>query len=170
MHTILQSFPSHLWNWTIQLLCWPILPLFVPMRWLLDAALRTGLWPVLKRRSLKHLGTLTAYQPWHPTFSTKEGVSDAVMFSASDALLICCLLLLCSYFPMYPPPAGTLLDTSLAAALDLPCSPDILIVPSDLAAFAKLIPVRQTLDFDASEDGKTVCINPGRLTKAVSGA
>lgn len=45
----------------------------------------------------------------------------------------------CSFFPLYPPGPGSLLDASLGAELELPCTPDILILPSDLVAFAKLV-------------------------------
>lgn len=46
-----------------------------------------------------------------------------------------------SYFPVFPPPPGALLDTSLAAeALQLPVTPDVLLVPSELAPFAQLLP------------------------------
>lgn len=47
-----------------------------------------------------------------------------------------------SYFPLFPPPAGALLDAAAAArALPLPCSPDLLLLPSDLAPFARSIPL-----------------------------
>ena len=52
------------------------------------------------------------------------------------------LSLLHSYFPVFPPPPGSLLDTALGAKqLRLPATPDVLLLPSDLAAFAKLLPV-----------------------------
>ena len=48
----------------------------------------------------------------------------------------------CSYYPLFPPPPGALLDTSLGAqALTMGVTPDVLIVPSDLAAFAKMLPM-----------------------------
>ena len=47
-----------------------------------------------------------------------------------------------SYFPLYPPPAGALLDAAAAGrALPLPCSPDLLLLPSDLAPFARAVPL-----------------------------
>lgn len=49
-------------------------------------------------------------------------------------------MVLCSYYPLYPPALGTYLDSSLGAALELPCTPDVLLLPSDLAPFAKLLP------------------------------
>ncbi|EFN58390.1 hypothetical protein CHLNCDRAFT_10114, partial [Chlorella variabilis] len=49
-----------------------------------------------------------------------------------------------SYFPIFPPPLGTPLDCSKAgAALDMPYAPDLLLLPSDLAPFAKLCPLHQ---------------------------
>ena len=81
-------------------------------------------------------------------------------------------LCMCSYYPLYPPPLGACLDTSLGQALDMPCTPDIMLFPSDLAPFAKLVPCGALLDQAASSAGdpKTVCINPGRLVKDKSGA
>lgn len=95
----------------------------------------------------------------------------------------------CSYFPLYPPAPGSMLDASLGAELDLPCTPDILILPSDLAPFAKLVaaesPAKPGAAADAAKTdalaggdvgrrqrlvmGNVVCINPGRLAKDKSG-
>ena len=100
----------------------------------------------------------------------------------------------CSFFPLFPPPLGTPLDCSRAGPLlDMPCTPDLLLLPSDLAPFAKLCAVPQ-LDGTAAAAARavlvasadevqqtcvpeaalprctTVCINPGRLTKGASGA
>ena len=79
---------------------------------------------------------------------------------------------MCSYYPLYPPPLGACLDTSLGQALDMPCTPDIMLFPSDLAPFAKLVPCGASHYQAASSagDSKTVCINPGRLVKDKSGA
>lgn len=42
---------------------------------------------------------------------------------------------------MFPPPPGAMLDTALAAeALRLLVTPDVLVLPSDMNAFAKLLP------------------------------
>jgi hypothetical protein len=42
---------------------------------------------------------------------------------------------------VFPPPAGALLDTALAAgALRLAATPDVLLLPSELAPFAQLLP------------------------------
>ena len=55
-----------------------------------------------------------------------------------------------SYYPLFPPALGTFLDTSLGAALGMPVTPDVLLLPSNLAPFAKLAPVC------AGEDGHKV--------------
>lgn len=71
-----------------------------------------------------------------------------------------------------------MLDSSLASSLRMPCTPDIMLVPSDLNPFAKLTSV-QTLTAIASDQtasrqgtvslGQVVCVNPGRLTKGAAG-
>jgi len=69
----------------------------------------------------------------------------------------------CSYYPMFPPAPGTMLDSTRCATLKLPLAPDVLVLPSDLNGFAKLIP-------PCSPGGTpTVCINPGRVSKGSSG-
>ncbi len=85
----------------------------------------------------------------------------------------------CSYYPMYPPAPGSLLDASLASALQLPVTPDILLLPSDLNPFAKLLPLPtpppQGADpascqpNSACNGSQVVCVNPGRLTKGAGG-
>ena len=72
-----------------------------------------------------------------------------------------------------------MLDTSLAANLQLPVTPDILLLPSDLNPFAKLLPLPkgppQGTDLAsaapnaAQTDAQVVYVNPGRLTKGASG-
>ncbi|KAK9916416.1 hypothetical protein WJX75_002324 [Coccomyxa subellipsoidea] len=96
-----------------------------------------------------------------------------------------------SYFPLYPPAPGLMLDASLGAELDQPCTPDVLILPSDLAPFAKSVaadkPARSGDGNKPAESGaantaarlgagderlvmgNVVCINPGRLAKDKSG-
>ena len=90
-----------------------------------------------------------------------------------------------SYFPLYPPAPGSMLDASLGLELDLPCTPDVLILPSDLAPFAKLVaadkPARSgNADTSGTANpsaaaaerlvmGNVVCVNPGRLAKDKSG-
>lgn len=90
-------------------------------------------------------------------------------------VLKCCR----SYYPMYPPASGSLLDCSQASNLQLPVSPDILLLPSDLNPFAKLVPLPapppQGADTDAHPSsavhtaGQVVCVNPGRLAKGAGG-
>ena len=78
-----------------------------------------------------------------------------------------------SYYPLYPPPLGACLDTSLGQALNMPCTPDIVLFPSDLAPFAKVVSCGGAPDQAAASSAasqKTVCINPGRLVKDKSGA
>jgi DNA polymerase alpha subunit B len=96
---------------------------------------------------------------------------------------------------MFPPPPALPLDSASSTALELPCTPDVLVLPSDLQPFAKLVPVpvpRITLALAAageagpsametddaaaagretgqSSEGSVVCINPGRLTKGTNG-
>ena len=84
-----------------------------------------------------------------------------------------------SYYPLYPPASGSLLDCSQASNLQLLVTPDILLLPSDLNPFAKLVPVPapppQGADADAhplgavQTVGQVVCVNPGRLTKGAGG-
>jgi DNA polymerase alpha subunit B len=45
-----------------------------------------------------------------------------------------------SFFPLYPAPQGALLDARRGAGLALPRAPHLLVLPSDLAPFAKLLP------------------------------
>jgi len=61
-----------------------------------------------------------------------------------------CCRVLRSYYPLFPPALGSFLDTSLGAALSLPATPDVLLLPSNLAPFAKLAPA------GADEDGPKV--------------
>ena len=78
---------------------------------------------------------------------------------------------------MYPPAAGALLDSSLAGKLHLPVTPDILLLPSDLNPFAKLLPLPTAPPPEAdpahasarNNAGRVVCVNPGRLTKGNGG-
>lgn len=83
-----------------------------------------------------------------------------------------------SFFPVYPPPRGALLDTSLAAEhLRLPLIPNILILPSDLAPFAKMLPVSDQVKSATSPEmtvptahsTTVVVVNPGRVAKGVAG-
>lgn len=43
------------------------------------------------------------------------------------------------FYPLYPPPMGTCLDLTGDAALELQQLPDLMLLPSDLAPFAKTV-------------------------------
>lgn len=62
-----------------------------------------------------------------------------------------------SYYPLFPAVKGASLDLAKANQWEMPCQPDILIVPSKLASFAK--PVLE----------RTIVVNPGELTKNTTG-
>ncbi|XP_062204477.1 uncharacterized protein LOC133906549 [Phragmites australis] len=71
-----------------------------------------------------------------------------------------------SYYPLYPPAAGVPLDFSLAKeALDISSAPDVLLLPSDLAPFVKVLP----LDEGSEDQKRFICVNPGRLAKGIGG-
>ncbi|PUZ72199.1 hypothetical protein GQ55_2G374400 [Panicum hallii var. hallii] len=71
-----------------------------------------------------------------------------------------------SYYPLYPPAGGVPLDFSLAnEALEISSTPDVLLLPSDLAPFAKVLSLGE-----GSDDQKPfICLNPGRLAKGIGG-
>ena len=87
----------------------------------------------------------------------------------------------CSFYPMFPPAPGALLDSSLASNLQLPVTPDIILLPSDLNPFAKLLALPAPLPQEANPaapqqsavpahtGGQVVCVNPGRMTKGAGG-
>jgi len=60
-----------------------------------------------------------------------------------------------SYYPLFPAADGTQLSMSHLQDLSLPVTPDVLILPSQLAPFAK-------------RAGDVLCVNPGRLCKGIS--
>jgi len=88
-----------------------------------------------------------------------------------------------SLYPLFPAPPGLNLDCGrAAAALALPAPPHLLILPSDLAPFAKVLapalavssaPKAEAAEGDTpmeeppgAEDAQdTVCVNPGRLAR-----
>lgn len=76
---------------------------------------------------------------------------------------------------MFPAPPGACLDTSHYSALQLPCSPDLLLLPSDLAPFAKTVSLAPSqlqggpLTAVPGAPEAVIAVNPGRLAKGVSG-
>lgn len=75
-----------------------------------------------------------------------------------------------SYYPLFPTARGCCFDASLGGALNMPATPDILVLPSDLAPFVKVVPLHQNSSGQASSDQSSfVCINPNRITKGKSG-
>ncbi|GJX84087.1 DNA polymerase alpha subunit B, partial [Tanacetum coccineum] len=72
-----------------------------------------------------------------------------------------------SFYPLYPPAEDTPLDLSLAPeALQMSTVPDILIVPSDLTQFVKVLSLEGTKE---GEEVKCMCVNPGRLARVEGG-
>ncbi|XP_022944938.1 DNA polymerase alpha subunit B [Cucurbita moschata] len=73
-----------------------------------------------------------------------------------------------SFYPLYPPAEGVPLDFSLAPkALDISVIPDILILPSDMKHFVKVISLGEGRADE--ERANCVCVNPGRLAKGEGG-
>lgn len=71
-----------------------------------------------------------------------------------------------SFYPLYPPSASVPLDLSLAQdALDIPLTPDVLLLPSDLAPFIKVL----SYESSGEEPIKCMCLNPGRAAKGIGG-
>jgi DNA polymerase alpha subunit B len=62
-----------------------------------------------------------------------------------------------NYYPLFPPSMGVNLDWKKRSQWKMPCQPDVLIVPSKLACFAKTIL------------SHTVVVNPGHLTRETTG-
>ncbi|WCJ38686.1 DNA polymerase alpha subunit B [Euphorbia peplus] len=73
-----------------------------------------------------------------------------------------------SFYPLYPPAEDVPLDSSLAPeALHIPSVPDILILPSDMKYFVKVVSLGGRSEEE--EQMKCICINPGRLAKGEGG-
>ncbi|XP_062157586.1 uncharacterized protein LOC133865235 [Alnus glutinosa] len=73
-----------------------------------------------------------------------------------------------SFYPLYPPAEGIPLDFSLAAeALHISSIPDILILPSDMKYFVKVLSSGE--GSEGEEQAKCICVNPGRLAKGEGG-
>ncbi|KDO82014.1 hypothetical protein CISIN_1g0069762mg, partial [Citrus sinensis] len=68
------------------------------------------------------------------------------------------------FYPLYPPAEGIPLDFSLAQeALTISTIPDIIILPSDMKYFIKVLSLGGRNE--GEEQKKCVCVNPGRLAK-----
>nr|XP_043607408.1 DNA polymerase alpha subunit B [Erigeron canadensis] len=73
-----------------------------------------------------------------------------------------------SFYPLYPPAEDTPLDLSLSPeTLQMSLIPDILIVPSDLTQFVKVLSLEGTSD--GEEQVKCIGVNPGRLARGEGG-
>ncbi|XP_021746698.1 DNA polymerase alpha subunit B-like [Chenopodium quinoa] len=73
-----------------------------------------------------------------------------------------------SFYPLYPPAESVPLDFSIAPeALDLSSIPHMLILPSDLAPFVKVLSLNE--EVKEQEHVKCLCVNPGRLAKGIGG-
>ncbi|XP_059657746.1 uncharacterized protein LOC132304194 [Cornus florida] len=73
-----------------------------------------------------------------------------------------------SFYPIYPPIEGTPVDFSLAPeALQISSIPDILILPSDLAHFVRVLSLGESSE--GEEQVKCICVNPGRLARGEGG-
>ncbi|KAL5762334.1 hypothetical protein ACOSP7_018598 [Xanthoceras sorbifolium] len=73
-----------------------------------------------------------------------------------------------SFYPSYPPAEGIPLDFSLAPeALSISSIPDIIILPSDMKYFIKVLSLEGRIE--GEEQKKCVCVNPGRLAKGEGG-
>ncbi|XP_043804660.1 DNA polymerase alpha subunit B isoform X2 [Manihot esculenta] len=74
----------------------------------------------------------------------------------------------CSFYPLYPPAEDIPLDFSLASeALHISSIPEILILPSDMKYFIKVLYLSG--GSEGEEHMKCICINPGRLAKGEGG-
>ncbi|OMO81428.1 DNA polymerase alpha/epsilon, subunit B [Corchorus olitorius] len=74
-----------------------------------------------------------------------------------------------NFYPLYPPAEGVPLDSSLAPeALQIASVPDLLILPSDIKYFVKVLSLPGTTEGE-EKTKKCVCINPGRLAKGEGG-
>ncbi|KAB2031853.1 hypothetical protein ES319_D05G332800v1 [Gossypium barbadense] len=75
-----------------------------------------------------------------------------------------------SFYPLYPPAEGVPMDFSFASeALHISSVPDLLILPSDIKYFVKVLPVGGTTEGEEEQMKRCVCINPGRLAKGEGG-
>ncbi|CAI9093266.1 OLC1v1028731C2 [Oldenlandia corymbosa var. corymbosa] len=73
-----------------------------------------------------------------------------------------------SFYPLYPPAEGVPLDFSLAPeALQISSIPDILVLPSDLAHFVRVLSLAPKSE--GEQEVKCLCVNPGRLARGEGG-
>lgn len=73
-----------------------------------------------------------------------------------------------SFYPLYPPAESVPLDFSLAPeALSISLIPDILILPSDMKYFVKVLSHGER--GEGENPVKCICVNPGRLAKGEGG-
>ncbi|KAG0570128.1 hypothetical protein KC19_6G140800 [Ceratodon purpureus] len=111
---------------------------------------------------------------------SSEEVSRVPQGASSDRMtrLASHLLAQRSFYPLFPPAQSVPLDLTLApGSLDLPSSPDILLLSSNLAPFVKVLSLpRDIQPVDDENDirekaGKVrcVCINPGYAARGMSG-
>ncbi|GAB2214350.1 hypothetical protein Droror1_Dr00018693 [Drosera rotundifolia] len=71
-----------------------------------------------------------------------------------------------SFYPLYPPAEGVPMDFSIAPeALDIMSVPNILILPSDLSPFIKVLSAKG--NDELKQQINCICVNPGRLSKGV---
>ncbi|CAL0308757.1 unnamed protein product [Lupinus luteus] len=71
-----------------------------------------------------------------------------------------------SFYPLYPPAESVPLDLSLAPeALQLSLVPDVLILPSDIKYFVKVL----NGESEETNHRKCIAVNPGRLSKGEGG-
>jgi DNA polymerase alpha subunit B len=67
-----------------------------------------------------------------------------------------------SYHPLFP--AAVPVNMEQAACVRLPCTPDVLLLPSKLTALAQTVP-----SSSAAENFATLVVNPGYLTRETTG-
>ncbi|CAO2829420.1 unnamed protein product [Amaranthus hypochondriacus] len=73
-----------------------------------------------------------------------------------------------SFYPLYPPSESVPLDFSIAPeALNISSIPHMLILPSDLAPFVKVLSLNA--EVEEQDPLKCLCVNPGRLAKGIGG-
>ena len=80
-----------------------------------------------------------------------------------------------SAYPLYPPARDACVDAALATHLTVDVTPDVMLLPSDLNPFAKIVPREAAhaaaanapplAGEDASAEDAFVAVNPGRLAK-----